>query len=76
MTKHQFEHLLRYIKRNHDVFGQGKMVKYVDAGFDCRTGKYWYLRLRCLGSSDFKLSLVNEDRDKDLYEEVMMFLES
>jgi len=76
MTPSQHTKLLAYISKYHSPFGKGKMVKYLDSTYDFRNNKYFHIKLRCLCAPDFELSLTNEDREKDLYDEVMRFLDS
>lgn len=75
MNLTRYRLLMHFIDDNHSFRNlKGKRIKYVDCSTDMRTGKIFSVTLRGLfGEKVFWQA--NENKDKDLYEWIINWLE-
>lgn len=75
LTHKEYGELLKYIHENHRL-GKGKSIKYVDPVFDFRTMDYFSITFRgSFGDGTKEFTIVNDNKEKDLKEWIMEWLE-
>lgn len=68
-----FREILQFIEENHKFGTGGKSIKYVEPMIDVRTNDIFKVSLRG-NDGDHTFDIINENKDKDLTDEVMKYL--